>query len=738
MTDVNAQSKSLLAKLLATENITIQRNPNAKTASFDVKNRVLELPVWAGISEDLNDMLLVHEVGHALDTPADEWLTAIENITEKFYNNKKHGASRQVQGFLNVVEDARIDKRQKRRYPGSRRNYLVGYKELIERDFFGTANREINSFSFIDRLNMYFKGGISQGIKFSAEENPFVRRCENTETFEDVVALTEELFAFCKDRGEENQQTQLDASASNGAEGEEGEEGEEFDLEDFEGNEDDEGSDNQFSMDGKSDEDGGNRNVNSNNKLSNKEEQDKNEDFVPESKTEKAWQDKQQNLVSNANIEYVYVKVPKPNMNNIISDFKSFLNENEFLLTGNFHRQYYNSDWLELSKAELNKFRSEDNATISYMVKEFEMKKSADIFSRISIAKTGVLDTNKLFSYKYNEDVFRRQAIVPNGKNHGFVMFLDWSGSMSNNIRETVKQLISLTSFCKRVQIPFEVYLFRTRNSVEDNLGTCFDYQKGDLEMGDFTLRNVLSSRMKLAELNKAFEILWIMPKLSQKNDPMASTPLNQAIIAAERIVKDFQSRTKVQIVNTVFLTDGGSDSVKGRIGDPAGRGFSIKKKQYILQDHVMKKDYYFDNQNGYDSIYSHSGGRAVTINLLKVLKDRTGCNLIGFFLYERSGYRSVLHEFFGYSVDAGFETEVKKQWNENKFIPVSSQGYDDYYVINTGSMKHTENKLDVDPSMTKAKIAKEFMKFSEKKTINRILLQRFIDKISSNSKKAA
>ena len=80
-----SQSKSLLAKLLATEDITMQRSATEKTASFDIKNRVLYLPVWTGISNDLEDMLVVHEVGHALDTPLEAWKTAIKDITTKVY-----------------------------------------------------------------------------------------------------------------------------------------------------------------------------------------------------------------------------------------------------------------------------------------------------------------------------------------------------------------------------------------------------------------------------------------------------------------------------------------------------------------------------------------------------------------------------------------------------------------------------------------------------------------------------
>ncbi len=42
--NLNIDSKSQLAKLLATENITIQHN-NVATASFNLEDRVLTIPV---------------------------------------------------------------------------------------------------------------------------------------------------------------------------------------------------------------------------------------------------------------------------------------------------------------------------------------------------------------------------------------------------------------------------------------------------------------------------------------------------------------------------------------------------------------------------------------------------------------------------------------------------------------------------------------------------------------------
>lgn len=200
----HTEHKSALAKLLAAENIQVRVNAAAKTASFDVQNRILEMPVWNGISEDLNDMLLVHETGHALDTPGDGWMSAIESIAKEHHAVPDQRHKSAVRGFLNVIEDARIDKRQKRRYPGSKKNYLVGYKELEERGFFGGTNVDYNSYDFIDRLNIYLKGGFSK-IKFSKEEMPFVKRAETTETWDDVVRLTSDIYAFAKSKGQNSQ-----------------------------------------------------------------------------------------------------------------------------------------------------------------------------------------------------------------------------------------------------------------------------------------------------------------------------------------------------------------------------------------------------------------------------------------------------------------------------------------------------------------------------------------------------
>ena len=114
---VSHEIKSQLAKLLATEDLVVEHR-NLETAQFDVHNRVLTLPLWDQASSIVYDMLVGHEVGHALFTPDEDPPKGIPHQ------------------FINIVEDARIEKLMKRKYLGLAKTFYKGYSELCEQDFF--------------------------------------------------------------------------------------------------------------------------------------------------------------------------------------------------------------------------------------------------------------------------------------------------------------------------------------------------------------------------------------------------------------------------------------------------------------------------------------------------------------------------------------------------------------------------------------------------------------------------
>ena len=109
---VQQEIKSQLAKLLATEDIVVEHK-QVPTAQFNVHTRVLILPLWERISHTAYDMLVGHEVGHALFTPegVDKTKAAIKHIDASAPEGR-------VMNYLNVAEDVRIEKAIKDKFPG--------------------------------------------------------------------------------------------------------------------------------------------------------------------------------------------------------------------------------------------------------------------------------------------------------------------------------------------------------------------------------------------------------------------------------------------------------------------------------------------------------------------------------------------------------------------------------------------------------------------------------------------
>ena len=131
----NIEIKGSLARLLATENLVVEHK-QVPTASFDVANRVLTLPMWTRASDTVYNLLVGHEVGHALYTP----------------NSPDFDKLPCPMAFLNVTEDARIEKLMKRKYPGLSKDFYGGYSELHSQDFFMVEDKNLEELPLIDRI----------------------------------------------------------------------------------------------------------------------------------------------------------------------------------------------------------------------------------------------------------------------------------------------------------------------------------------------------------------------------------------------------------------------------------------------------------------------------------------------------------------------------------------------------------------------------------------------------------
>ena len=761
------EQKSMLAKLMAAENITVEHK-KIPTAAFDVKNRILYLPIlkWKPGS-DVYDLFCAHEVGHALWTPYDGWHSS---ISEKGKGYKS---------FLNVIEDARIEKKIKRKFAGSRKCMLGGYIELMDEDFFGLRKMGVdaNDLGLIDRINLYTKAGTQYSIDFTDEEREWVEKVMRTETWEDVVEVTDALYEWCKEN-----ESETDNSYGDFDENEEYDWNEDYDPDDYEedGNTSPIGSDEKKSDDDSEKSEENKTNPSSKSNEDSDEEKDgsetssnnfeggksdpfsdnrenfagsSNDDNEPTSMTDEAFRENEKELSDmsdNVSIPQ-YLTFPKINTDSIVVDYKVIHEE---------LNNYYNGveTAIDTGNEMLKKFKVNNGKMISYMVKEFEMKKAADIHRRAYSSKRGTLDMNKIHAYKYSDNIFRQITNLPEGKNHGMVMFIDWSGSMHGYMKDTIEQLINLTMFCQKVQIPFEVYAFTdhyrdyncdnphrpnwSRNSDsnydESSAGKKIsNYKKNDLIISQhLRLMTLFSSKMKGRELTEAYRnILLVGDTFSNyygyRNNPyfgapnnfsLSGTPLDATIICAKTIIEEFKTKTKAQIVNVVFLTDGQSNR-HNEFLDSDGRTQHISRNNLHIDDPVTRTRVYPNRESG--------KLMDTTSIFLLALKKQLGINLLGFFLTSGSGRRTAGN--MSYIMERYPRDEEITKFRKEKFLIETKTSYDELYIINTKGLEIDEvDHMDaVEVGSTKAQIRRALKKNTSGKLQNRMLLNAFIKKVA-------
>ena len=559
--------KSTLAKLLATEDLIVEHK-NVETAQFNVHNRVLTLPNWDKASEGIFDMLVCHEVGHALYTPDRDW--AEGRVLS--------------QSFINIVEDARIEKLMKRRYEGVSKTFFNAYNELSDIDFFEINNKEVDEMNLADRINLHYKIGNFVDIDFIPEEQYFIDKIDVIETFDEALDVAEELYAYCKEKKAEEKQKLEEMQQMKSDLG--------MDMEDMVGNAPSQSSDDNGEGQETDDMDGKPQSVNEpviedfeDFLKDNQGKQEWNEE--PESETMEALNDALKNLTNTQTRESQYIEIPELNLKNIIvdnekvhKDIDAGWDQNEESRVNYVKRykdMYSHIDLSEPICGEVDKmyykFKKDAHKEVNYLVKEFERRKCAGAYARSSTSRTGVLDTKSLHTYKFNEDIFKKITVVPDGKNHGLVFILDWSGSMNNVILDTLKQLYNLIWFCRKVQIPYEVYAFTIDYSNYDPMTgkkeRVFEVKDREVQIPDsFHLLNFFTHKTKTKDLDRQMlNIFRLASAFDWKIDTpwiqaphgyrLSGTPLNETMIALRQLLPEFKKNTNVEKVQCVVLTDG-------------------------------------------------------------------------------------------------------------------------------------------------------------------------------------
>ena len=706
---MNQEQRSMLAKLMATEDISVE-HAHVQTAMFHPTERTLYLPIWDDVSKDVYDLLVGHEVSHALHTSTEDVVDICERIDADNVDT--------VKDFLNVIEDARIEKKIKRKYNGLRRSFRNGYAELFENDWFGTEGRLLDSYQFIDRINLHFKLGSLMDIPFSNEELPYLSRISDAETFDEVFDITKELYNKAKVEKEEEQKIPV-PSSDDGDSGVEEDDtptsGEQESDETVCTEDDDEG----FDVEGNTTQ------------------------SVARSETQQEMENALNRLIDENQEGLQYAKIPDVDADPYIVRFDEWSDKVMKAFeksTRRFSNECEPTDWISEKNSQFKKFKMDSTRVVNYLAKEFEMKKNAQQHARALTSRTGVLDVNKIHSYKFNEDLFKKITVVPDGKNHGLIFFVDWSGSMQGSINPTLKQLLNLVWFCRKVNIPFEVFAF-TDNSLAFEKDLEYNYKENDLMLGQIRLVQLISSTLNTTRFNDACRTIFMLAEglteMYWEVHPcmkLSSTPLNEAIILSRDIIKKFQIGNQLELVNAVFLTDGqsnGMDYVYDRHSDTGcqtfrtGSGYYNRKnkrwesRKSLLTDRVTKLTYKVGCRDD------------VTFALLQSVSDRFGINVIGFFVGSTAyDVKHVLQQQYGHSFNVN--PYMKTLRKEKSLVIEDCKGYTEFYIIQGGKdLEVDDDGLQVADDVTKRVLTTAFKKQLKTKLGNRVILNRFINLIS-------
>ena len=755
---VNTAAKDTFARLLATENITVVHDASAQTASFHTDTRILTLPVWQEMSGDVYDMLCAHEVGHALHTPAD---MSVVSQSHAAVDADAKADTNVIHDYLNVVEDVRIDRQMKDRFPGLKRCYAEAGKYLFDRDFFGVKNmsaEEMGALSLLDRVNLHFKSGIYgvTAVPMTADEAAFLPRLEAMKTWDDVVALATEMYEYdgARKEAQKKQQQQQNGpqgqpQGSDNSGSEASGQGQGNDPSDCAGNDDAAAQDGEQKQDGDKPQDGGNGKPSSDNKKQSQGQSAStgNSNGKPtKSVTREAEEKAKKAMVDTSATQVRRWKMPTMDMDRIVVGYKSV--HAQFAAVAKRARTY-------TGEKMLKDFRSNSSDAIKMLVKQFEMKMAADESRRTRTARCGIIDMDRINDYKFSDDIFLATEEIAKGKNHGMIFCMDWSGSMCHELKNTVDQLLNLVLFCKSVNIPFEVYLFsdaynaeyaeinlkggQAQYSQKDMTAVCKEYKKdehgyctydGYMRFNPFHLLNVLSSKMTKTEFDTCAGMLLNIAASNQsyghgpipQGFSLGGTPLDEAVYAMVPLTEKFKRDNKLQVVNVCFLTDGETGSYPfDTTADDRSGAYAIP----VLVDGTKSWTVPVRREK------SRWGGAHVSMQvsttavLRMYLKHKTGANVIGFFLLGRmSGLEHMLH-----GMNPKQQELAKECMKENNFAALPGDGFDQNFVITAPkTVKNADLK-----GLTGTALKNGFVKSEKSKRTSRVLMSRVADVIAKN-----
>jgi hypothetical protein len=716
-------STSLFAKALATENIFVSFESNAPTASFDVESRTLTIPDWK-ISDTLRDMVVAHEVAHALFTPPEHLVGAMNAAKERNLNKDGYKAC------LNVIEDARIERLIKEKFPGCRRDFYSGYKEIIDTDLFALKQIDPATYTIVDKINLHFKFGLFglMHFEFNELERRLMDRIANVQTFEEVVRIADELYAVAAEQEKKKTNGSSMFGQGNAAQ----------DL----------------------------------TEAMQKIERDGSEDEA---------QKGEQRVEDFPHLSY---PLPRCDSSKTIIPYSVLIPEcrhAEALFVKNFNGESY----ITLCAKYLEEYRKESQATVQALVAQFERRKAAEEYRKERHKPTGVINPDRLHQFKTHDDIFLRNLIKHEGKKHGMVMLIDWSGSMDDCVEAVVRQVLLLSWFCRKAKIPYEVFLYtedrheyhapenksRNRNvdshvAYSENMRAKFGqfaYDRASkdanrLGLSDVALRQVLSSTQTDAEAQQMEQFLWNKANRYYNEDPvgrfynsccamnMHGTPSCEALMAMHDFLPKYREAMGLQVVDFIFITDGEPTGLS-REGNKAYLPVKSVRVQHLPTGRVLSVPAMTKARYGMGQVENLNV--AVQYFLADEIR-KLGVVTVGFSIGGLSGLhtnlvkRFISEKYHGETVvdHKAYEAatqDLVKRYNEfyrkeNMVIanPNRTPGFDEYYIIRpVKPMTEDDMEKMNTTNSTITKIRNTFLKSMQKRKCSRVFLTRFIDLIS-------
>ena len=520
-----AMYSTKLSRMLAQENITVTFDSAAKTASFSPEARTLTFPHSAAfIDQDIHELFMFHEVSHALHLPHD----AMERV-------RVSGADHSC---FNIVIDIRDERLIKQKYPGCIKTFMLAYEKLLDQGFFGDKEI-IAKRSFADRLNVYAKCGIKLAafISFTSEEQAFYERCMTAESFEDFIDLAKELEELDKNSDSLNSLT-------------------DDIVERF--------------REELTDEDSHQPSEKELTQLAEEEIQRLREERVQDIFNGNF----EESVLTNAHVVN-YVSMSLRDIK--LTRAKTYTKTVEDYTKTIWNAYYGDSHATDVLKT-VRELRKNIQTSVDSMVRVFESRKAAEQYRNIRVSDTGMIDVNKVHRYQFDDKIFRRAAKVPNAKNHAYYILIDMSGSMSNIFEDVVEQLIVLTEFMRRIQVPYKVVGF----------GAVLDYPECDVAP-DYTKQHTLITHesdlfeIMSYEQTTAEHNLAIVGLLKRIRFNLGGTPTGYAMLASEQYANEFFKSVRADKRHMVVLTDGEPTDLQTNRWQNRG-------KTLLLVDPITKK----------------------------------------------------------------------------------------------------------------------------------------------------